>query len=353
MHWTRFHTVLESRSVTKTISIFIAIVLSYGLFTELRITAFPRLEDGNTYPTVMFMAGSPALAGEIPQNWKCRQLSFNTSWAWASLWMDGPPTQTARTENGQTRKMEWVPGKQAKYSNIVASYYALCFLFLCVALIIFLENPIIPMIGTFASILTSAPSFFAPFILPWDMPTMAAWTVIALIYLKVQSKQKWTAMAFAIIFLGLFKETVLVTALLFLGTPWSWSKRICSIIGIVVFSQLLNWGFFGARPDWMFSAGQGAQSGGDRWNPLMLWPLLLANAGSLALMPWLLLKKRDWPLAVACGTFIVLQALNNLACGVYNENRDWLELAPIGWILISQYLDLKSPTLNLQPATKQ
>lgn len=201
------------------------------------------------------------------------------------------------------------------------------------------------MFGIAASILFSAPGYLIPYLLPWDLPTMAVWAAIVLAYFWLKEnpdvKYGWLALAVAIAFGGLFKETVLVTALLLLAAPWNWVRRISTIVAVVLLSQFLNWVLCGARPDWLFSVQEGAQGGSDRWNPLMLWPLLIANAGSLILMPWLLWEKKDWPLAAACGLFIVLQALNNLACGVYNENRNWLELAPVGWILVGEFFSNK------------
>ncbi|HTV39462.1 MAG TPA: hypothetical protein VMF08_02720 [Candidatus Sulfotelmatobacter sp.] len=129
-------------------------------------------------------------------------------------------------------------------------------------------------------------------------------------------------------------------------------SKICSIfiaiglslalyqVGIVISSQLLNWRLSGISPDWMFSVKQGVGPGAHNWNPLHLWPVIFANAGSLVLLPWMLWRRvrvnRDWPVVAVCGAFIAFQTLNDLAWGVYSENRDWLELSPIAWILISE-----------------
>jgi hypothetical protein len=103
----------------------------------------------------------------------------------------------------------------------------------------------------------------------------------------------------------------------------------------------------------MFSMGQGVKSGSNCWNPLHLWPVIFANACSLVLLPWLLWRRvrlyRDWPTLVVCGIFTILQLLNNLAWGIYDENRDWLELAPIGWILIAEQLLSKPPKPGANP----
>lgn len=84
-----------------------------------------------------------------------------------------------------------------------------------------------------------------------------------------------------------------------------------------------------------------------RWNLLMLWPVLFANGGSIVLLPWAIWRRKDAALAAAIGAFVGLQALNDLACGIYNENRDWLEIAPLSWILISELVS-QSPSSTPQ-----
>lgn len=296
------------------------------------------MENGNNLSWIMFEGGY--IPDQIPSNWKSRALSFELSSGWSSLWGIKAAQAAKYLSDNELRNIIWDPILQSRISNTFASYYGTIYFIICIVLIFFLDNPLLPMTGIFASILTCSPGCFWPYLMPWDLPTMAAWIIIFLIYSRLKNNPlkiyEWLWLGIAISLLGLLKETILVTALFFVGSPFSWPKRMAAIISIVLFSQLLNWVFSGATPDWVFSVNQGSQPGGSRWNPLILWPLLFANVGTVVLLPWLLWKKRDWPLAAVCGTFITLQALNNLACGVYSENRDWLELAPIGWILIAQ-----------------
>jgi hypothetical protein len=341
----------------KIIHFFLAAVLSVGLFAELKMGAFPRIENDNAFPWALFVCIDTENGLQIvPPNWRCRALSMKLSAEWAQMLHVQLIAKAAGMDfQKDTTSLVWAPKYQDMYAFAFASYNALIYLFTCIILIFLLENPILPMLGTFASILMSAPTLHWPYILPWDMPTMAAWTFIFWIYSILHRNQKakswwWICLPFVIGGLGLLKETVLVTALFLIGAPWSWPKRIGAIVLTVIGSQMLNWWLFAARPDWMFSVSSAAISGGHHWNPLMLWPIVLANAGSITLMPWLLWKKRDWPLAAVCGVFIVLQALNNLACGVYDENRDWLELAPIGWLLISDYARGKMAKVSVKTA---
>jgi hypothetical protein len=324
--------------VARAIYFFLAVVFSYGLFSELQITAFPKLENANDYARFIFISGNKP-DESIPDNWKSRTFSIAMSAAWSELWKT-PVTRPSveKIMPDGTKILAWSMNLQRPYCNAMASYDALFFFAVCLGLIFVMDDPIIPMLGVFASILMNAPGCIAPYLLPWDLPTMAAWVFIFVIYSKWRTApQCWLWLGIAIIILGLFKETVLVTALFFIGAKWNWPRRIAAIMGIVLLSQGFNWLLCGIAPDWMFSASNAAE-GGHRWNPLMLWPIVLANAGSVVLMPSLLWRNRDWPLAAVCAAFIALQALNNLACGVYDENRDWLEIAPIGWILISEWL---------------
>jgi len=333
--------------MNKICSIFIAFGLSLGLYQELRILSFPHLEDGNSYAWFMFDAENRSdLVRQLPPNWKSRAVSYLMSGAWVDMW--GRPDLSAAMVADPSGKfvMVWTPRKQHDASVVIASYYALIYFFICAMLVVFLKEPIIPMLGLFASILGCSPSSLIPYLMPWDLPTMAAWLAIFLAYRWLKEKpaasRPWIGLVIIIILGGLIKETVLVTTLFLFSAPWRWVYRVLTVIGIIICSQRLNWLISGASPAWVFSIKQGMESGVNSWNPLLLWPVLFANAGSLVLMPWLLWRRvrshRDWPLLAVCGIFIVLQILNDLAWGFYNENRDWLELAPIAWILISELL---------------
>lgn len=238
--------------------------------------------------------------------------------------------------------MVWVPELVNKNCAALASFNASFYFLVCLVLIFIVENPLLAMAGTFASILTCSPGWLSPYLLPWDLPTLAAWTIIFAIYTKLRIKTadryniEWILLTFIILLLGLLKETVLVTALFLVAAPWNWPKRLVVILITVAGSQLLNYLLTGASPDWAFSADQSIIPGAGRWQPLSIWPVIFANCGTVVLMPWMLLrqKEKNWPLCAVCGTFILCQLLNNLACGAYSENRDWLELAPIGWILV-------------------
>jgi hypothetical protein len=146
----------------------------------------------------------------------------------------------------------------------------------------------------------------------------------------------------------LLKETVLVEALFLLAAPWSLVRRLAAIALTVVVSQILNWLICGASPDWLFSVKGISVPGQSHWNPLSLWPVLFANAGTVTLLPWLLYKNRDWTLAIVCGAFVTLNAAGFLNTGYFDELRDWLEIAPLAWILVSQLL-VAPPTAPAEP----
>lgn len=329
----------------KIISLFVAIALSLGLFHELRICAFPRMEDSNGFALFMFnFENHPEYGNNVPANWRARVVSCKLSAWWAHNWGDlNKHTRTLISES-DLHNLVWDPSPEFKDGNIIASYHALFYLLTCVALIFFVKNPVLPMFGAFASVLTCSPSFFSPYLLPWDLPTMAAWTIVCLVYRELSKRPpgararlwEWLGFGLMIILFGLLKETVLVTALFFLAAPWPRVWRIFAIVAIVVSSQLLNWGVCHAPPDWIFAVKGVNVPGQSHWNPLSLWPVLFANAGSVVLLPWLLYKKRDWPLALVCAAFVILNAASFLNTGYFDELRDWLELAPIAWVLFAE-----------------
>lgn len=331
----------------KLASLFIAFALSIGLFHDLRITGFPRIEDSNNLAPYMFLSSYAAnRAVQLPANWHSRFVSCAITGAWCGLW--GFPRQSVETPaDVGVNHVIFILKDQIRFGDMMASFFALFYFLTCLALIGFLRNPVVPMVGTFACILTCSPHFWSPYLMPWDLPTMAVFTLIFLVYEKLKqippNQWQWLVFGLIIVLGGLLKETVLVTALFMFAAAWSRLKQFGSVAGIVVLSQLLNWTVSGAVPDWMFSVKGLDIPGESHWNPLSLWPALLANGGTLALMPWLLYKRRDWVLSAVCGAFIVLQSASFLHTGYYDELRDWLELAPIGWVLIGDAYTRSSP----------
>jgi hypothetical protein len=339
-------------------SLFIAIALTLGLYYELRITAMPQVEHQNNYAWYMFVSTTYVTnSTDMPANWHSRTVPCQLSGWWYLLW--GAPNQASMTPNPPPGRegdhiLVYLP-EQMKNSAMVASYHAAFYFLICIALIISLKEPLLPMFGTFASILCCTPGSFWPYLMPWDLPTMTIWIFIFLIYLWLkrhpQIRDEWLWLGLVIALGGLFKETVLVTALFLLAAPWGWLRRVGTIICIIIASQILNWFITGARPDWAFSVDESAKFGGDRWNPLLLWPVLFANAGSIVLLPWALWRRfkmdNDWALPIVCTAFIGLQGLNDLTWGVYIENRDWLEIAPLAWVLIGEYIFSKFIPQNI------
>ncbi len=296
--------------MNKLASLFIAFALALGLFHELRITGFPRLEDSNNFSWYMFASATHVTNSvDMPTNWHSRTVGCAAAGVWFELW--GRPLQfVSNPYINDVHAVLYQPEKQFKHCDMIGSYYAFFYFITCIALVAFLKNPILPMLGTFAGILCCSPDWMFPYLLPWDLPTMTIWTVIFLFYLWLRERpalsKAWMGLALLVIFGGLFKETVLVTALFFLGAPWRGPRRIVTLLATILISQILNWIICGARPDWLFSVHEGTQSGDHRWNPLMLWPVLFANAGSIALLPWALRRRwqqnRHWPIILVCTT---------------------------------------------------
>jgi hypothetical protein len=206
-------------------------------------------------------------------------------------------------------------------------------------LIMYRKDALLIILGVFGGLMYN---FIVPagqWFYPWDMPTMFFFTWACLLYDK---RQLFPLLV--VVWVGsLFKETVMCcTLLVLLGEHWPWRKRISGFAATTI-------AFLLTRKLLMVSCGVETSfstvSTYDPWALLVdnMYHLfsfnpnhgLFINAGALLAMmmiPWR--SRRDVIFKVFAMAFIAGQFL----CGSICEFRDWYELLPLGWMVISEAL---------------
>lgn len=177
---------------------------------------------------------------------------------------------------------------------------------------------------------------------PWDWPGTVFFTMSILCAMRKQY-----AWMLASILMGfLFKETVLLCALLLLwNSDWKLSNRIVGLINFIVIcmfiKKLLMSGLYIA-PNVMTMGKGAAFDWKHNWNDFTIqnWNTLIhfrpdhvtfVSAGSLLavlLLGWF--KKENWPYMIVIMLFLVGQLLY----AFINEYRIFLELVPLAFILL-------------------
>jgi len=222
------------------------------------------------------------------------------------------------------------------------------------------EYPLLIMLGTFCGLMYN---FIVPagqWFYPWDMPTLLFFTWACLLF---DSGRLFTLIL--IVWLGaLFKETVLCCSLLVLFCePWSFKKRLAGWVALLVAYYLakrflmtvygVNTMFFalqnsGNVPDLLHKTGHNLAGNLKQLFGFSLNHVLFVNAGSLFIMlliPWR--NRREVVLKSLALAFIIGQFFY----GGITEFRDWYELLPLSWILISEALARRFPSFPLGPPT--
>ncbi|HEY1788808.1 MAG TPA: hypothetical protein VGJ73_11660 [Verrucomicrobiae bacterium] len=299
-----------------------------GAFYMFRGSALPQ-PGGNSYPALMFMSQSrshPVPIDNLPPQWKSRlAICFLTA-----KWLDWAAPQT----NDQ-------------FLNTFAAFPATFVFCLFVLMIFTLDHPALPMLGVMAGLVCNAMPDLHPYLLPWDMPAMFFFTAAFLAY----RKKCWAILALVVLPGAVIKETVLLGAFFFLAAPWKWWVRIGTILALAAASQIIVKSFTpaGASLSWAVHLGKFW----DNLYPttlLKLWPDIFANAGGLILLFWCLIRKRDWVLSLVVVLFVLGLKYTEIGSGLYmpgrppyTEFRDWSELLPLCWIMISEILLSPAP----------
>jgi hypothetical protein len=229
-------------------------------------------------------------------------------------------------------------------------YHAAWLLLLFGILILHRKDALFVILGVFCGLMYN---FIVPagqWFLPWDMPAMFFFTWACLLYDKRQ-----LVPLLAVVWLGsLFKETVMCCALLvLLGEFWPLRKRIgafaVTVIACILARKLLMM-LYGVREmAFAFNCSTNPHELITKpWTTLVqnldylagfhLNSELFINAGVLfliLLIPWR--SRRDVSFKILILAFFMGQILL-AGSTVFREFREWYELLPLGWMLISEYL---------------
>lgn len=315
------------------------LVLGCGVFFYFKGAALIRLRTGDNFPVFMFAVKSHVVTyplEDIPNNWQSRVVSMSiTGWLLDRVH----------------------PRKIGGFMDLFAAYNTAWVLAIFGMVCLFCARPVEIMTGIMAGLMCSQVPEVNFYVMPWDMPVMFFWFAAYLLYLNIYKipgrsgaiKWRWMALISLILLGALFKETVLVCALYLLALPMGWFKRLGLIGGVVLLGLALEKivSPAGTQSDWMYSV-QHFVANVSMGRVLHLWPALLAGGGAVILLArdfWRHFmgdeaaatslpdtRRLDWPFYAVMFSFIFLQALNNMAFGIYCELRDWDELIPIAWV---------------------
>jgi len=337
------------------IEIFVALSLSvYYFFLIAPQAAAPRSTDGNETNAYLFryLSHHPY----VPHN--DLQSTF-TAWGarlagpMISGWVyDEAPAvlrEFSETDNGA----DYVSFNGYKFysGNLAFGFYHSAWLFLLfLLLILHRKDALFVILGVFCGLMYN---FIVPagqWFLPWDMPAMFFFTWACLLYDKRQ-----LIPLILVVWLGsLFKETVMCCALLILlGESWPLKKRaatfVATVIACIAARKLLMMLYGVQEMAFAFNCATNPRELITKpWGTLVenlnylagfhLNSELFINAGVLfliLLIPWR--SRRDVSFKILIFSFFMGQLLL-AGSTVFREFREWYELLPLSWMIISEYL---------------
>ena len=336
------------------IEIFVALSLSvYYFFLIAPSAAAPRPNDGNETNAYLFryLSHHPY----VPRN----ELQ-NTFTAWggrlagpiASGWVYDHAIPIFNKFSGSGNSGYFVINGYQFYFGYVAFgfYHSLWLFLLFLILVLYREDALLIILGVFCGLMYN---FIAPagqWFYPWDMPAMFFFTWACLLY---DRGRIFPLMVVACLG-SLFKETVICCALLILFSDlWSMKRRVVAFtvtILICILARKLLMMLYGVHAmAFAFNCATNPQELFTRpWATVTqnliylasfhLNSALFINAGVLFLIlfiPWR--SGRDVSFKVLVLAFLLGQVV--LAGDtVFREFREWYELLPLGWMIISEYL---------------
>jgi hypothetical protein len=228
-------------------------------------------------------------------------------------------------------------------------------------LILHRKDALLIMLGVFCGLMYNFIMPAGQWFYPWDMPAMFFFTWACLLY----DKRSFFPLL-VIVWLGsLFKETTLCCALLILlGEHWTLKKRIVGFAGTViawVLTRKLLMAAYGVHT--LVFAGDESKGIHEMiskaWVTVVgnldllfstnLNHILFVNAGSffiMMLIPWK--NRRD----VVFKILILAFVFGLMRFGSFAEFRNWYEVLPLGWMLISEALSNRCPVLQEIPVAK-
>lgn len=123
-----------------------------------------------------------------------------------------------------------------KFRFVFCAYNAAWILALFIAFIVFVKEPLVLMFGTLAGLAMNDVPISQHYHMPWDAPAMFFFTLSFLLWMR--GKYNWML---AVILIGYpFKETVLVTGVLFFFANLNWWKRVGYFLAAVAVTSILK-----------------------------------------------------------------------------------------------------------------
>ena len=310
------------------VELFVAISLTVNFFFLVKPECLPK-PDGNMYSAFLFSYMSEysnVPKDMIPVIWRTRLLAPMAS-SWVMDTVAGRPLNPASGE----------------FQNIFGFYHAAWLFLLFLMLILFRRDALLVMLGVFCAMMYNYISPAGMYYYPWDGPSIFLFTLACLVY-----DRRWFGWLLVVVFAGgLFKETLLCCALLILlGEHWSLKKRIIGFLGTVFVTLTVNKLLaihYGVHAQVLTM--NNARSLTDLLTQSMLSEnvvklfsahlnnVVFLNAGCLLvvlLLPWR--TRRD----IVFKMLILCFAAGQFYYAITTEFRDWYELFPVSWMLLSE-----------------
>ncbi len=339
------HRIKSGRKTLVTIYIAASLCVIF-FFLLLPLADTPRVYDGNYLNMGLFSEYShyQLVKGEFQKdwpNWKGR--------------MAGPIITGAITDLvvGHDLIHKDDPGALAfglgawRYQNLkvaFAAYNASWLALLFGLMIAKRANALLEILGIFAGLALNCSIVSGQWFYPWDMPTMFffTWAIITF-----DSSKKILPLLAVILVGSMFKQTVLFALILVIGSElWPAHHKAWGILCVVllhwIFRHMLMAAYSVVLPESAFW-GHNANNliynlhltfGFDPARHLSIVHVGFANAGALLMLFLLPIPGRRGLLFKLIGGLFVVAIF---AQGVVTEYRDWFEVLPLGWMVISEH----------------
>lgn len=327
------------------VELFVAVSLTVNFFFLVKPMCLPK-SDGNMFSAMLFsyMSNTAHFPQDIvPMIWRTRLLAPIVSGSFLDATYHHPYNPMSE-----------------EFQNVFGFYHAAWIFVLFLVLIIFRKDSLLVMLGVFAGLMYNLIQPAGMYYYPWDGPSIVLFTLACLLY----DRKQFGWLIATIILGGLFKETLLCCALLILfGEYWPWKKRIIGFLVPVLIAvagnKLLVIHYGVHAPVFVMNDGDKLTS----WSGLTrlfdnarslfsvhLNHLIFVNAGSLfvvLLLPWR--NHRD----VLFKLLILVFSAGQFLYAYNTEFRDWFELLPLGWILLSERIsDWRQKMVEVPAAPK-
>jgi hypothetical protein len=357
--WLRRH--LSKSPALFGVELLVAISLSVNYyFLMIPEPAAPRQIDGNEMNAYLF-----TYLSDHPYSHKDIAEEF-TSWKGrlAGPMISGRAYDLALKLNPTPAGAQTPDFNVASYSynfnintRIFGCYHAIWLFLLFLILILHRKDALWIMLGVFSGLMYNLIIPAGQWFYPWDMPAMLFFTWACLLY----DKRKLFPLMIVVWLGSLFKETTLCcTLLILLSDHWTLKKRVVGF-ATTVFACLLTkkllMAAYGVNTmlfvlnhtaniqEMVFKSWSVLVSNLNYLLSLNLNHALFINAGTLFIMmliPWR--TRRDVVFKILILSFVICAFLFG-GYSIFAEFRDWYELLPLGWMVITENLSSYFPVV--------